>query len=151
MPPNPPSSEISAPLVLTIRNMGPVPSKKNRKVISKNRKTGKMFLRTDDDEAAWAKAAILDLLSQLNCAYRAAVAMQITPSAPSWIASSVPVTDSTKHIRRLSVDVVDVPEGQEGAVITISQIGEPTAAELIAGFAAAYSEIQRENAEAQKK
>lgn len=132
------------PLVLTIRNMGRVPAKKNGKQISFNRKTKKPFLRTDDEKKAWTDAAILYLESQLNSAYRTAKAMGITNCPLCWIASSVPANDSAKHIRKGSFEIVDVPEGQEGAQITITRIDEMSGVEAAQAFGKAYEEVMKE-------
>lgn len=129
------------PLVLTIRNMGPVPSKKNGKQISKNQKTGKLFLRTDDEKKKWCDQAIRLLESQLNSAYRTSVAMGTTASQRFWMSSFLPSNDSAKHIKKGSFEIVQVPKGQEGAVIAITNL-----ANEISGVEAArlYSQALQE-------
>jgi hypothetical protein len=138
---------LQKPLLLTIRNLGPVPTKKNSKQISRNRRTGKPFIRTDDDIKAWTDAAILLLLSELNSAYRAAVAMGTAACPHCWIASSVPENDSAKHIRAGSFHIIDVPEGQEGAVIDVRPISYMDDSEATAIYAGAWDEVRRENQE----
>jgi Holliday junction resolvase RusA-like endonuclease len=43
---------------------GQVPAQKNRKIISRNRKTGNMFLRQDDRTKQWQSIALFELMQQ---------------------------------------------------------------------------------------
>lgn len=133
---SPPST--NGVLKLVVQGIGPVPTKKNSKEISHNHKTGKPFLRTRDDIQAWIEAAIIVLQSELNSAYRTAVATGTAACPLCWIASSVPGNDSGKHIRKGAWELTDVPEGKEGAVISIEryarEISPTEAAQLYSKF-----------------
>lgn len=127
---SPPS--MSGGLKLVIHGIGPVPTKKNSKEISRHWKTGKPFLRTADEIRAWTDAAIIVLQSELNSAYRTAVAMGTAACPHCWIASFLPSNDSAKHIRRGAWELADVPKGQEGAVLTIERYAPEIDAESAA-------------------
>jgi len=71
--------------------------------------------------------------------------MGITDTPQSWIASLLPANDSSKHIKRGSFEIIDVPEGQEGAVITITNLdNETNGVESAQIFGAAYEQCVRE-------
>lgn len=120
-PVNPSCAQI--PLTLEVLGMGHVPSFKNSKQISVNRRTGKRFLRTDTKKAEWMERAIRALEYQLTCAFQTDAAATSTGlSARSWIASSTPADDSWKHIAEITIRAVTVPHGNEGARIQIQRI-----------------------------
>lgn len=118
-------------LKLVIQGIGPVPSKKNDKVIGQ-KKTGQRFIMQGEESRAWMENAILVLQSELNSAYRTAVATGTTRCPLCWIASSVPLNDSAKHIRKGVWELADVPEGKEGAVISIERYAPEIDAETAA-------------------
>jgi hypothetical protein len=103
---------------IEIKNLGPIPSFKNRKRVA-----GKRIV-TDPEVQHWMELCTQSIMLQLNSEYLRQVKgkMRITKPLPVWIAENMPLDDSISWIPNLTITTTVVPEGQEGATITYTKI-----------------------------
>jgi hypothetical protein len=104
-------------VVLRVVGLGPVPAKKNSKMLTRGR------LITKPEYQTWMKRCVQSFVSQ----YYSNTAMDVggtvtVRSLRSWIASSLPEDDCWTIIPEINVEAIRVPKGQEGAVITIERL-----------------------------
>lgn len=99
---------------------------KNSKMLLPAKDNRPAMLITAPEKQKAMKEYIRAIEYELCSAFRtSATGMPMGHRLRSWIASCVPLDDSVKWIRELSVVVEDVEPGEEGADITIERI-EPT-------------------------
>lgn len=103
---------------LEIKNLGPVPSFKNRKRIAAGR------LVTDPEAAHWMEQCIQSFVSQFffMCPQEDADETRTIRLRRSWIASVAPLDDSLEWIPELMISCNFVPEKYQGATITITEL-----------------------------
>lgn len=118
-----PSSALSYPVILEIRGIGNVPSFKNAKRISINRKTGKRFPRTEKRVKDWMENAIQLIEYQLRGMFLIGESGILGEcQRQSLIASSMPLDDSLDWMIPGAQSVIHVPHGNEGCTITIERL-----------------------------
>src|SRR5690606_30714465 len=110
-------------IVLKIEGIGPVPSFKNGKQISLNKKTGKRFLRTDSKKKEWMEKAI-DLL---ECQLRGYFPIIEGETHGEWQKRLQTVLlclqdDCVQRMLPGEQNVEKVEKGKEGAIIKIEQL-----------------------------
>ncbi len=103
-------------LQLLIRELGEPPSFKNHKLIAH----GKLI--TDPKKQQWMFRATASLVSQLWCACRASEGGISMAARQRFLMRSLPHDDSWKEIPKLTVTVLQVPKGQEGADILVEPL-----------------------------
>ncbi len=107
-------------LKLSVRGIGPVPAKKNSKLICRG------MLITKPEYQRWMKACLDGFISQLSSATpTAAGATSTADSQRSWT-SSLPSDDNWMVIPHIAVRGVLVPKGDEGADIELTPISSET-------------------------
>ena len=117
------SSNETRTLVLKVYGLGHVPSFKNTKSIFRNKKTGRMFIATDPKKKEWMERAIKLFVSQLLGLFPIGEGETVGEcQKQSQIASSLPLDDSLDWMIPGEQNVVRVPKGEEGAIITITPL-----------------------------
>jgi hypothetical protein len=105
------------PIKLSVRGLGHVPSFKNSK-----QWTGRKLI-TKPERQKWMAQCIRSFESQLRSTFLTGEkGMQTGLNRQSWIALSLPLDDSVSWIPEISVRVVRVPAGDEGADILIERV-----------------------------
>lgn len=111
------NSENIKPVVLHVRGMGPVPAKKNSKMLTRGR------LITKPEYQEWISRCVQSFESQLTCSTLTnAVETETEPQRRSRIASSLPADDCWTEMEWGHIRGSLCHKGQEGAVITIERI-----------------------------
>jgi hypothetical protein len=102
---------------IEIENLGPIPSKKNRKRVAGNK------IVTDPEVTHWMELCVESIMLQLNLEYQKQVSEKMRTTCPlrTWIAKTMPLDDSVEWIPDLDIRTKIVPEGQEGATVTIKR------------------------------
>jgi len=110
-------------ITLKLTGLGAVPSFKNKKMLTRNRRTGKPMLITDPKKKRWMEAAIRSIELQLRGLYpTAAGAMRGECPKPLPTASCLPLDDSLGYMIPGEQSVKLVPKGEEGCIITITKL-----------------------------
>lgn len=108
---------------LVVKNMGHVPSFKNRKRAILDRKTGKLRTLTERKTARWMERCTNDFVSQLHSMLATVAAAMGTEHCPrSLIASLLPLDDGIAWIPEIHLHTVYVDPGDEGAEIEIEMM-----------------------------
>lgn len=110
-------------LKLEIKGLGPVPSFKNSKQIVTNRRTGKPFIMSNPKKKKWMDAAIHSLECQLRILFPTIEG----ETHGAWqkrllTALLLPLDDCWEQMLPGNQEVVLVPKGQEGCLITMERI-----------------------------
>ena len=109
-------------LTLRIQGCGNIVSFKNSKMICAPKGRRPMLI-TDPKKQRRMDSCIRSIVSQLNSLYQtAAEGTETGCSLHSWIASSMPLDDSRQWIPEMSLTFREVPDGEEGAIITIQKL-----------------------------
>ena len=104
-------------VLLEIKGLGHVPSKKNSKMLTRGR------LITKPEYQKWIERCIRLFESELRCMFRTrGEGMQTGRSPQFLIAWSKQFDDSVKWIRKEEIEVTDVPAGDEGAIVILEEI-----------------------------
>lgn len=108
---------------LNVQGVGHVPSFKNSKMLVMPKgKRSRPLLITKPDFQAWMTACVDAFESQLRSEYQTTEAeMVMVRSLPSWIACVMPLDDSVNHISEITLRVIKVNPGHEGATIEVSR------------------------------
>lgn len=103
-------------LTLQIQGLGNVPSFKN----------GRQLFLTSPRKREWMNQCIRSFESQLKCELETRGGETLTAQQQrSLIASFVPLDDSVQWIPEIRIVAIQVPNGQEGAMITIERLTNP--------------------------
>lgn len=108
---------------LDVRGMGHCPSFKNSKLILKPKgKRTRPLLITKPDFQKWMDRCVDDFEYQLRSEYLTTEAgTPMARSLHSWIACVMPLDDSINHISEISLKVIKVNPGHEGADIEVTK------------------------------
>lgn len=102
---------------LNVKGLGHVPSFKNKKMLTRGR------LITNPENQKWMSACEAAFVSQLLSEYQTKeTGMPMVRSLRSWIACVMPLNDSVRSVRKVTIEVEDVAPGEEGATIEIEQL-----------------------------
>ncbi len=106
---------------LDVRGMGHIPSFKNAKRIVTPKGKSPMLI-TRPDLQQWMARCVGDFEYQLRCEYQTTEAgTPMARSLHSWIACVMPLDDSINHISEISLKVIKVNPGHEGADIEVTK------------------------------
>jgi len=109
-----PPSRATQPIYLGLHGLGEICSFKNSKMIARGR------LITDPKKQLKMESYIASLRSQLHSLWRTSVQETGTEcSLASWMLLSMPADDRRQCIPEASFRFLEVPKGQEGAIIEI--------------------------------
>lgn len=105
-------------LNVTVRNLGPVPSFKNNKMICRGR------LITNPKRQKWMEQCIRSIESQLLCDIPTTEEGTLTGQRRlSWIACNMPLDDSRQWIPEIVIKSYTCDKGWDGFSMEIEQIG----------------------------
>jgi hypothetical protein len=117
-----PESGGNRPIILSLRQLGHVPSFKNQKRAILDRASGKMRTMTKKETAAWMKTATAHLVFQLLSGYATGAGGTVTAHSLRCLIASLPRDDAWQFIPQITITAIKVPKGEEGADITIIKL-----------------------------
>src|SRR5262245_27485332 len=108
---------------LSVDGLGHCPSFKNSKLIVQPKgKAKRPLLITKPEYRAWMEKCVDAFESQLRSEYQTTEAvMPMVRSLRCWTACVMPLDDSVHHISEITLRVIKVNPGQEGATIEVSR------------------------------
>lgn len=112
-------------LVLVIKGIGPVPAKKNSKLLFRDKRTGRPQLRTKPEYQEWSKKCVRLIAYQLCFATRTSVEETLMGRLPQSQIALLPPDDCWTQMDYGCITAALVPKGQEGAVIVIERNPKP--------------------------
>jgi len=108
---------------LEVKGLSHIPSFKNKKRSILDRNTGLQRTLTEGKTKQWMERCTQSLVSQLLCATQTIEGATIPGhSKLSLIVSSLPWDDSRQWIPETHITTQEVPNGDEGCLITIERI-----------------------------
>jgi hypothetical protein len=111
--------------VLVIKGIGPVPAKKNSKLLFRDKRTGKPQLRTKPEYQEWTKKCVQLIVSQLCSGTPTSEDGTWTGPCPPSRMRFAPLDDNWREIEYGEIRAEKVEKGEEGAVITIELNSPP--------------------------